>query len=249
MARVKSIIHFEGSLEDLVFYRLNGIHCVRRKDGMQGERIKNNPNFERTRENNSEFGHCSAYGKSLRNVILPLVSKAKDDRLVSRMQRLLGSIKDLDSVSPRGQRKVWRGLETTEGRRLLKGFDFNGNATLGSVLKANWTVDPESGSILISGFDPGRELVFPEGATHVRFQGALLHLDSEPGSSVIAYSEPAIIPASASVMDLELVPNVIPEGDGRKLFLLSLSFFQEMNGERYPFKNEKRNVLHILEVL
>jgi hypothetical protein len=249
MAKVKSIIHIEGSIDNLVFYKLKGIPCVRRKDGKQSERVKKNPNFVRTRESNSEFGHCSGYGKVLRNALGPLLIKAKDDRLVSRMQQVLSIVKDMDLISPRGQRKVGIGLQTEEGKKALKGFDFNCNAPLSSVLKTNWQLATDTGTVQVSGFVPGKQLVFPSGATHVSFQAALLHLDFVSASTVIAYSLIESFPLDTVARDLILTPGHLPAGADRKIILLAISFLQEVNGVQYPFKNEKMNVLHILEVV
>jgi hypothetical protein len=56
MAKTSGIIKIEGTVEDLTFYKKDGRNFVRRKGGVSKERIENDPNYVRTRENNSEFG-------------------------------------------------------------------------------------------------------------------------------------------------------------------------------------------------
>ncbi len=48
MAKVNSIIKIEGTVEDLTFYKKDGVNFVRRKGGVSKERIGNDPNFIRT---------------------------------------------------------------------------------------------------------------------------------------------------------------------------------------------------------
>ncbi|HKX87291.1 MAG TPA: hypothetical protein VJL37_11515 [Flavobacterium sp.] len=249
MAKAKGIVHIEGSIDDFVFYTLKGERCVRRKDKKQGERIKNDANFERIRENNNEFGHCSGSGKLLRQGLASLVVKAKDDRLVSRMQRILSNIKDLDTVSVRGQRKVYEGLKTVEGKQLLKGFDFNVNTSLNKVLRTKWELAPEDNILHFPDFSPNQQLVFPEGATHARMVLAVTRVDFETGIYATAYSPEMSVAKATTSVDLVLSTEHLPESNGFVFYVLAVSFFQETGGELYSLKNEGCNLLHVLEVI
>jgi len=71
----------------------------------------------------------------------------------------------MDTISNRGMRKVAIGLETPSGKQLFKGFDFNGNAPLNSVLFAPYELKDANGRITITDFIPAEHLLFPEGAT------------------------------------------------------------------------------------
>lgn len=133
MAKASGVIKIEGTVEDLTFYKKDGKNFVRRKGGVPRERIANDPNFVRTRENNNEFSHSGSSGKILKLAVGSLVFKAKDSKLSSRLLQLMSKIKNLDAVSTRGNRQVAIGLATVEGKQLLKGFDFNNNAPLKSV--------------------------------------------------------------------------------------------------------------------
>ena len=145
MAKSTGIIKIEGTVEDLTFYKKDGKNFVRRKGGVSKERIENDPNFVRTRENNSEFGQSGHAGKVLRLAIGTMVFKAKGSKLSSRMLQLMSKIKNLDTTSARGLRKVSIGIATAEGKLFLKGFDFNNYAALKSVFFAPYTLDTTSG--------------------------------------------------------------------------------------------------------
>lgn len=66
MAKASGIIKIEGTVEDLTFYKKDGKNFVRKKSSISKERIANDPNYVRTRENNVEFSHSGSSGKLLR---------------------------------------------------------------------------------------------------------------------------------------------------------------------------------------
>ena len=249
MAKANGLLKIEGTVEDLTFYKKDGKNFVRRKGGISRERILNDPNFIRTRENGAEFSHSASSGKLLRLALGTMVFRAKDSKLTSRMVQTMSKIKNLDTISLRGQRKVGVGIATAEGKQTLKGFDFNLNAPLKSVLFAPFDLDNLTGTISFTDFVPAEQLQFPQGATHFSMQSAVLHLDFETEESEIAYSALVNLPISLTANSSVLTPTSVPTGDGVQLFLLMLSFYQEVNGLQYPLKNETFNALHIVEVL
>ena len=62
MARQTGIIKLEGTIGDISFYKTRDGHLARTKGGVGGERIQNDPAFQRTRENGQEFGRAGAAG-------------------------------------------------------------------------------------------------------------------------------------------------------------------------------------------
>lgn len=249
MAKASGIIKIEGTVEDLTFYKKDGKNYVRRKGGISKERIDNDANFVRTRENNNEFGHSGTSGKVLRLALGNLVFKAKDSKLSSRLLGVMSRIKNLDLVSARGLRKVGVGLSTPEGKQELQGFDFNANAPFQSVFFAPFTLDMSTGSISIPNFIPAEQLQFPQGATHVSLQSAVLAIDFETEVSELAYSTAVNLPINLTAVSPTLTPSSVPTGTGVQLFLITITFYQEVNGVQYSLKNEAYNVLHILEIM
>lgn len=236
MAKTGGIVKFEGSIEDLIFYTVKGVRYARRKGGISKERIHSEPNFERTRENNSEFGHCSRWGKLLRTTLASLLINAKDDRLVSRMQRVLSMVKDKDAVSVRGQRKVGEGLKTEEGRRLLQGFDFNADAPLSRLLNADWELDKVTGTLHFTDLVPKTQLVFPEGATHARFVLAAVSLNLDTEVFTTVYSEPVTVPKQNSAVAMSLTATNPQNNTECTLYVLAVSFFQTVGEVEYALK-------------
>lgn len=110
MARLKGIIKIEGTLDELTFYKTQDGHLVKTKSGVSGDRIANDPTFQRTRENGSEFGNAATAGKLLRDTVRTLMLTAADNRITSRVTQLMTIIKNYDTTSLRGDRTVGVGI-------------------------------------------------------------------------------------------------------------------------------------------
>lgn len=249
MARANGVIKIEGTIEDLTFYKLDGKNYVRTKGGVSRERIMNDPNYVRTRENMSEFADCGVSGKMLRMAVGPMSFKAKDSRLSSRLTGVMSKIKNHDLTSTRGNRNVSKGVLTADGKKELKGFDFNVHSSLSHVLHAPYELNVATGKVRIVNLVVEEQILYPQGATNVSFQSAVVKVDFESGVSAIAYSDVLDFPIRMGSVDVVLEPSSVPTGTGIQLFLLLLTFSQETNGLLYPLKNEEFNVLQIIDVV
>lgn len=249
MAKQISLLKVNGTLEDLTFYKSQDGLLVRTKGGVSKQRIMNDPAFARTRENGTEFGHSASAGRMLRVAAGQLVFKVKDKRLSSRLVKVMSSLKNLDSTSARGERKVALGLQTAAGKELLKGFDFNSKATMSSVFTGTLDLDIATGAIAVDPFVPEVQLRIPEGTTHFSMQGAFLNLDFETGIRDISYSTEEFFPYGSTPVTTVLTPSFVPAGSGNQLYFLLIEYYQAVNGVNYPLNNGAFNVLQILEVV
>jgi|694.fasta_scaffold01664_11 hypothetical protein len=249
MPRVNGVVSFQGTYEDMTFYKKEGKNYVRKKSGVSKERIANDPNYVRTRENMNEFSLNISSGKMLRLSLGSLVFKAKDARLSNRLMQTMSRIKNLDSTSARGERSVSNGIATAEGKQYLIGFDFNSNAPLDSVLFANYTLDTATGEIAIASIIPADQLRFPEGATNVVFQCGVLNIDFATGLTDLVLSPPNNMLLNMTQSSISMIPASMPTGAGVTVYLFIVTFFQEINGVQYSLKNEEYNVLHIVDVI
>ncbi len=248
MARQKGIIKLTGKVGDLSFYRTQDGYLAREKGGVEGERIKNDPAFVRTRENGAEFGSSASSGKLLRDSIRPMMQNASDGRVTSRLTKVMTQVKNLDSNSARGERNVGVGITTPEAKALLKGFNFNNKAVLGSILFNSYAVDTITGEITLDDLAPLNEINAPSGATHITIRGAWAKVDFVTGDSELQESNVVNLPIDATSTNVILTPNAAPTATGTDLFLLMLEFFQEVNGAQYVLKNGAYNALSIVEV-
>jgi hypothetical protein len=57
------------------------------------------------------------------------------------------------------------------------------------------------------------------------------------------------LPIDLTATNVRLTPASVPVTTGVTMFLLMVSFYQEVNGVQYSLKNEEYNVLQIIQVI
>lgn len=249
MAKQIGIIKLKGTIGDLSFYKTKDGHLAREKGGVDAERILNDPSFARTRENNSEFGGSARSGKLTRDNLRPISLNATDGRVVARLTKLMSQIKNLDTTSARGERNVGVAMATAQAKTLLKGFEFNKDALLSSLLFKPWALNTTTGVITIAGLAPALDIIYPEGATHVSLTGAYANINYATGVADVKLTNVQNLPITATSSAITLTPTAVPAGTGAKLFLLKIEFFQLVNNVQYSLKNGAYNALRIIEVI
>ncbi len=248
MARQKGIIKLKGTIGDITFYKTQDGELAREKGGIDASRIANDPAFIRTRENGVEFGSSASSGKLLRSALRPLLMTAADNRITSRLTKVMTIVKNLDATSVRGKRTVGVAIVLPSAKALLKGFNFNDSAILGSILFKPFTVTPATGVITINGLAPANDIAFPAGATHCSIKGAWAKVDFVNNVSDVKYSNVVNLPLNAASSNVILTPTAAAVGAGTNLFILQIEFFQMVNTVQYSLKNGAYNALSIVEV-
>jgi hypothetical protein len=248
MARLKGLLKIEGTLDELTFYKTQDGHLVKTKSGVSADRIANDPTFQRTRENGSEFGSSASAGKLLRDCVRSLMMTAADNRVTSRVTQVMTIIKNFDTTSARGDRSVGVGIADPMAQAELKNFDFNISAILSSILYKPYTVNTATGIIGITGLVPVNDIAYPTGSIHVAIRGAWAKIDFAGNTSEIEYTNIVNLPIDGTSGTVTLTPAAIPAGAGTSLFFLAIEFFQEVNGVQYTLKNGAYNSLSIVEV-
>ena len=221
---------------------------VRSKGGIPKSRILNDPNFARTRENMSEFAHCAKAGQTLRIAIRNLLRRAKDGRVSARLSKLMHELKRMDTISPRGQRKVYVGLQTPANREIMKGFEFNANSKFHSMFHADFSIDETTDTLSFTGFNPANDVVLSPDATHMSLTFAKADINFENDEKYLAVSETWNMPVTDTVSD-HILTAELSEGSGLSMYLILVEFFQEVNGTQYPLHNGAFNMLSIVKVM
>jgi hypothetical protein len=248
MAKQIGIIKTQGTLDDLTFSKTKDGYLVRKRTSLDGSRISSDPNFQRTRENNSEFGKAAKAGKLLRNAIRNQLQNAKDFRVVSRLTKEMMKVIKADSTSSRGLRNVIDG-ET----EMLQGFDFNINAKLSTTLYAPFTagINRATGALTVDipSFIPANSIAAPVGTTHFKIVSAAADVDFENETFATDNKSTAILPWDASATAALNLANAVTAASTHPLFLLlGIQFFQEVNGTFYPLKSGVFNALNLVKV-
>jgi hypothetical protein len=249
MARQSGLIKIKGTLDNVSFYKTKDGDLARMKTSVDGKRIANDPAFERTRENNKEFANSASAGKLMRDAIRPMALNASDGRVVSRLTKSMTSIKNLDSVSARGDRNVGVGISDPNAIVKLKGFEFNKGALLSAILFKPMTIDTATGEVTITNLVPQMDIVWPQGATHIQLTAGFAGIDFVNGDKDLQMSDPVNLPIDSTSTTVVLTPPSAPAVAGTNLYLVKIEFFQEVNGIQYTLKNGAFNALRVVEAL
>ncbi|NBL64528.1 hypothetical protein GV828_04850 [Flavobacterium sp. NST-5] len=136
MAKQKGLVKLKGTLGDITFYKSKDGYAAREKGDLSGSRIALDPAFQRTRENNAEFGRAGKAGKLLRVAFMSQIAGAKDGRMVSRLTKKMVEVIKADAINDRGLRNVIDGEA-----EMLTNFEFNINGKLAATFFAPYTAN------------------------------------------------------------------------------------------------------------
>ena len=248
MARQKGIIKLKGTIGDVSFYKSKDGYLAREKGGVDGERIKNDPAFQRTRENGSEFGRAGKAGKMLRTALRLMLQNGSDTKVTSRLTKEMMRVIKSDDQNARGERNLSGG-----NLNLLDGFDFNINSKLGSTLFAQYgtTLDRASNSagVDFEDFVPKNSIAYPTGATHMKLVAGIAEIDFVEETFKFSKDETAELPIDEQVVaGFSLAPELTVGTDDDIFFALGIEFMQEVNGSFYALRNGAFNPLTLVIV-
>lgn len=251
MSKQVGIIKLKGNMGGISFYQSEGADLARVANGPSRERILNDPAFQRTRENNKEFGGSATAAKALRLALNSAIHTVADPRLVSRLTKVFREILN-SGTGPRGERTI---LLSANGHLILN-LEFNKKDSLGNVFTAPYTVSNNiartEGTVTIPNFLPANSVKAPPGATHFRlvhaigavsdfaFDPAVNHYEPlEPTANAIgAVSYSAMTALNVTVPVTFTLVTELPgpptmTADTNGVQCLGIEFFQQINSVDY----------------
>lgn len=248
MGKQKSIIEIVGTFGQFTFYKTEDGFLVKRKSSLSKNKIETSSQFQRTRENMREFGEAGESAKGLRQSVLAFITLAKDSKLQSRLVKKLMQVLHTDTTNDRGKRIVANGDLT-----MMTGFDFNRHALLSAVLTApgTTTIDRTAGTVTIAipSFDPSLMLRAPEGTTHFKIVTAASEIDFVNKSFNTDSALTGTLPwDNTSTIAINQVLNLTAGGTLPMFGFIGVQFFELINGNYYPLKNNAYNPLGITNV-
>ncbi len=230
MARVTGPFKITGTIGGINFYQDGDMNIGRNAGGgFDGDAIKNKDSMVRVRENASEFGHCAAVKSTFMRALHPYLSKLKGRKLHSLMTSMFVQIKNLDPISGRGVRRVSPGLTTTDGRNLLLTYSYPERFTVDQALGNRFVVDPVTHTCSCSDFDVNG-IAFPEFATHVGLLYGVVVMDFDVLHARAFLAEEYYISKKDANPSIILNPVTAPSGDGVRIAVMGVRFYQEVNG-------------------
>jgi hypothetical protein len=248
MARQKSILKLEGSIGDVSFYKSEGEYLARTKGGVDGDRIKTDPAFARTRENGAEFGVAGKASKLLRTAFKAPVAALADNRVASRLTTQMLKVVQSDTVHSRGERTVQDG-----NLSLIQGFEFNVNTGLEDVVKAAYSVafDRVSGeaSVTIDFSNPSLELNQVEGADQAQILIGVAAVDFENNEYEVDVLEAdAVSMASTEAILVQQTASVSANSTRPVFVIVGVMYYQSVNDELYLINSQDSRALALVAV-
>lgn len=162
MAKLTSLLKFQGSLEELNAYQMEGVDgtVVRRKSSLTREQVLRDPSFSNTRKINKETAGCSA-AAGLVLETLGVLRPVVDQSCCGRLNALLKVVQASDAVNSWGRRSVRLSLRPG----LLEGFNLRKVLPLEGVLRnpLHFTVDKEAlkAEVQVPDLVPGVNFISP----------------------------------------------------------------------------------------
>lgn len=249
MAKQDSFIKLNGKIGDLSFFKTKEGYQARSKGGVSAERIQNDPGFQRTRENNAEFGEACSASKKVRDSLRSMILLTHDPKMASRLTSRIYKMMKADTTNVRGQRKV-----KNASFNMLRDFNFNDSAPLNNTLfvQAVPTINRESGVVTmnIPMIRPDVELNKPKGATHfcLTAGAALINVEDETETGVFMVQASDYQRITKDSLPVVLSNSLPPAASGPILLVFSVSFYQEVNGVHYVMNNGTYNALCIVAI-
>ena len=249
MARQEGLIPFVGRVGNLSFYKTKEDgYLVRKVSGVSRERIMNDSNYVRTRENNAEFARGAQAVKLVRSAFFSFLRDVADKRMTGRLTSIIMRIIKEDAVNNRGERVV-----TNDEVGRLQGFEFNKHAALEKTFRAPFTasLDRASGKMVVDipAFSPDNLVAAPPGATHVRLMAIGASIDFAKNTySTVSVQSPDIAVDAKMQEALQLTKTLAPASESPLFLLLAIEFVQVVNGISEPLSDRAFNAMSMVRV-
>ncbi len=248
MAKQKGIIPLVGTIGGINFYYLNGKPVARAAGGgFNGAAIRTKKSMERVRENANEFGSCSVINKVFRQSLRPFYNNHGFTFFHSRLMTLFTNLKKLDADSVRGERCVYKGLQTDAGKRLLVDFTYTPDCKPQLVLPFSYDMDWPTYSLSISQFNI-QHVPFITGATHIALQFGVLDFNFETLDYALHLAAPLVLAKDDTRTSLSLTPASLPTGLGVVLAVIGVRYYQEVDGLMYLLNAENGVGIGVLAI-
>jgi hypothetical protein len=257
MARQKGIMKYVGTIGDVRHFKIKGQsgYFAGMIGGPTDTQVKTAPEFERTRENMSEFAGCAKAGKSVRVALSEVLNGMTDPQVTGRLTSIMKKINLEDGTEARGVRKV----EISTQRTYLYGFGFDKNVSFPSVVYVPYSltssVDRLTSTLTTLAVNPTNSINAPLGATHFRFINAIGVVSdfafndstgtyeptnpdlNELSSSTYGAYTPLNAAYAGETIEAALPAGTVMTSDISVLNCIGIEFYQEVNGNYYKFSS------------
>jgi|GEM_PF-6773354 len=232
-----------GSIDNLIFYtNAKGDTIVQRKGGPTRAKFLKSSNYERSRENSSEFASAAKASSYVGGILRLEQDWAREKGWYRSLQARMMRIVKTDELSERGRRHVANG-----DLSLLEGFRFREEMPLSRILNGGWELIPDDGKLKVNIYPFGKA-TYAGYATHIEihlFVAAIDFLKSDRIQRSVAHGPAALAIIGKSGLELE----VDMKGMDAPCFIAMLGarFHREVApGRTVPLKDNSFNAMDII---
>ncbi|MDP4240688.1 MAG: hypothetical protein Q8904_14590 [Bacteroidota bacterium] len=132
MAISKSTTPMTGSMANVTMYKMHGSDnvIIRMKGGPTRKQIKTKPQFEKVRQNNSEWAGCTRMGSKIRKSF-EAMNRLEDYPVTGALNAICKQIQKLDTGNNQGKRAI----RLSQHKDMISGFSFSRKQVLESVVR------------------------------------------------------------------------------------------------------------------
>jgi hypothetical protein len=253
MAHQRGITKLKGSLDDMVFYKHDGKHIVRKSTSdFMSNFVKTHENAIRIRENNNEFKTASLYASAIRKVTDRVIFNCcRSKGILKLTTTLLKAATTEDKVNVRGMREIV--CEKLDGH--LHNHQFGDYENFDKCFLRGVDVDENYNGngvhrITFSRHDAANDIQYPSGATHYSFACGVMMCGNDKfdfkftemlQNPIGQYSQ-----VSGLVQKAEFIINDPPGAMGNfRMFIVAIHFFKYDGNNIKPFFLGRRNAAKV----
>lgn len=168
MSKIESIFNPRGNLGGVNFYMRDGQLYARKVTSMDGQRIKTDPAFQRTREINQEFAGIAKCSKAARFGLNSTMITIGDSKVTTRMNSVVRKVL-YNGEGPKGQRSI----DLVANKSYLVGFEWDVQDQVAQIFpytcEMTSNADRTEVTLIIPPFHPMNGVAYPPNATFMRF--------------------------------------------------------------------------------
>ncbi|NII29276.1 hypothetical protein HB364_29625 [Pseudoflavitalea sp. X16] len=217
-------------------------------NGITADRVKNDPAFERTRENAAEFARAGKAAKLMRTIFREVTIIAKDRITQARLVQVFSRIIATDPVNGRGERTA------NQGDLLqLQGFNFNERAGVRDsfFVRCPVSVNRAAGQAAVSipAFIPRNMVQQVSGITHFRIVAAAATINFDTEAYEFAMQSTPELSWNYDPIAPTLLTMALPANSQDTIVVaLGIEYYQRVNSRSYALKTGEHNATSIVAV-
>lgn len=248
MGRQIGTVRIAGTVGNLTFSKTENGEEVRLKSSLNGDKMRTDKRFIRTRENWAEFARAGKAAKLIRSAFSLSIKQISDPRGYSRLVKETLKVVKSDPTSARGEREF-----TLGDLNILANFEFNVRQAMKSTFQEQFeiAIDRAAGSV---------EVAFPElvpdvaiaeliGATHFKIVAAAADVNWETEKYTYNAANSAELVYGSQTEPAQTLSLTIPAATTNTILVaIGIFFYQEVNGTYYHMKDGNRGAMALVGI-